>query len=652
MSAAIRNPDPPPAAPLANPVAEAAIIAGLMNCGDPTAIGRYALDNRLDLECFTQTAYRLAYAAITDLAADGLPVDIPILAGRLDAEALATVDSACREHVSDANFTHYARLLHGCKQRRAEAAARDRLAQAVASGAPPHELDAIVESIKKAGTDEASTRLKFCDTAKLRDAELIPPRFLIHPLLPRDQVTLFGGHGGGGKTLVGYVLCAHVATGTDFAGMRVMPGKVLVVSFEDPEELILWRFRNIADEYGLDMDKMVRNIKIVDATEAQPIMRELSERGVRDVQPTRDGSDLMEIIRHEKFDLVQIDNVSDAFDGDENSRRQVRKFVRYLASAIRVHQGALLLLAHIDKAAARYGAQGNSYSGSTAWHNSARSRLALIDGKLTQEKLNVGKKLDDGIRFRFTPRGVPVLDDGAGDRAERNQQEQTDDSSLLECFVAAKEAGASVPTAESGPATTWHALSVYREFPKELLKNKVRFRQGIARLVRDGKLVREPYQDTHRNKRERYALVCVSSALVREPTQPTPCPPACVSSSRGYGGTNERTQRTDAEPTHATTSNRVDLELTQNHEPTHHAEEGNGSGHAGDNQDISRDIAIAPPAESPSTAAACAGKVVDITIDPLAARIAELEAAGWSPWNAEARARSEALEARQAGGAS
>ena len=571
-----------PAAPLSNPVAEAAIIAGLVNRGDPAAIGRYLLDSLLDSECFTLRAFRTAHAAIVDLAAAGQPVDLPILAQRLDAEDLAAVDSACREHVSAANFTHYARILIECKQRRNKDAARDRLIQAVASGAPPHELDAIVESIKKAGAEEAVTRFKFCDTTKLRDAELIPPRLLIHPLIPRDQVTLFGGHGGGGKTLVGYVLCAHVATGTDFAGLRVMPGKVLAVSFEDPEELMLWRFRNIADEYRLDMEKMIRNIKMIDATEAQPIMRELSERGVRDVQPTRDGSNLMEIITREKFDLVQIDNVSDAFDGDENSRRQVRKFVRYLASAIRVHHGALLLLAHIDKAAARYGSQGNSYSGSTAWHNSARSRLALIDGQLTQEKLNVGKKLDGGIRFRFTARGVPVLDDGTGDRDERNQQERADDDALIACFVAAREAGASVPTAETGPATTWHALNAYREFPQVLLKNKVRFRQGIARLVRDGKLVREPYQDTHRNKRERYALVCVSSASVHEPTQLTPYPYACVNSHRGYGGTNERTQSTDAEPTHATTSNRVDLELTQNQEPTHHAKGGNGGGPVGE----------------------------------------------------------------------
>lgn len=77
--------------------------------------------------------------------------------------------------------------------------------------------------------------------------------------------------------------------------------------------------------------------------------------------------------------------------------------------------------------------------------------------------------------------------------------------------------------------------------------------------------------------------------------------------------------------------------------------------------DILPDTASASPAETTSATKACTDKRPDIPIDnpappaspadPLAARIAELEAAGWSPWNAEARARSEALEARKVGGA-
>jgi hypothetical protein len=68
--------------------------------------------------------------------------------------------------------------------------------------------------------------------------------------------------------------------------------------------------------------------------------------------------------------------------------------------------------------------------------------------------------------------------------------------------------------------------------------------------------------------------------------------------------------------------------------------------------DIPPDISAAPPAESQGTTKACAGKTPDTPPDdPLATRIAQLTAAGWAPWNAEARARSEALEARKVGGA-
>ena len=143
-------------ATLSNPVAESAVIAGLVNCGDPSAIGRYALEHRLDSECFTMPAFRRAYGAVTDLAADGQPVDIPILAQRLGTEDLAAVDSACREHVSAANLPHYVRLLKGCLQRRNEAAARDReLGGEVAGQADGVELaDEGVEGVPAGAEDD------------------------------------------------------------------------------------------------------------------------------------------------------------------------------------------------------------------------------------------------------------------------------------------------------------------------------------------------------------------------------------------------------------------------------------------------------------------------------------------------------------------
>ncbi len=95
----------------------------------------------------------------------------------------------------------------------------------------------------------------------------------------------------------------------------------------------------------------------------------------------------------EGADAILIDNASDTFGGNENGRAEVKKFVRLLAQEIaRKNDAGLMLLAHVDKASAKFGAKGNSYSGSTAWHNSARSRLALLDEngalELRHEKAN------------------------------------------------------------------------------------------------------------------------------------------------------------------------------------------------------------------------------------------------------------------------
>ena len=61
--------------------------------------------------------------------------------------------------------------------------------------------------------------------------------------------------------------------------------------------------------------------------------------------------------------------------------------------------------------------------------------------------------------------------------------------------------------------------------------------------------------------------------------------------------------------------------------------------------DILPDISAAPLAETTSAAATWADKRLDTPPDdPLATRIAQLTAAGWAPWNARAKAQSEALE--------
>jgi putative DNA primase/helicase len=390
-------------------------------------------------------------------------------------------------------------------------------------------------------TEHPPSRLRRCDLSKLHEAELRAPTFVIEPLIPRGYLTLFGGHGGSGKSVLALVLAAHVACGRSWAGLSITTGRVLFVSFEDGEDLVLWRLRRIAEEYALNFGDIERGLTVIDATSAAAIMFEVAEGGVKKVLPTADGEELHALILADQYDLVVIDNASDAFDGDENHRRQVRTFVHYVGASVRPHNGAVLLLAHIDKNAARYGSAKNSYSGSTGWHNSARSRLALTDDELRQEKLNVGKALEAPIPIAWTNRAVPVPAGHKGAATAQASVNEADDAALLACFGAAAQAGRTVPSADTGPATTWHVFAAFPELPKHLKDNKPRFREGIARLLRTGRVRSEAYVTDNRKHRERLILAVSVVAPMRANVEPahigadqhTPC---AINAQGGVGG--------------------------------------------------------------------------------------------------------------------
>lgn len=349
------------------------------------------------------------------------------------------------------------------------------------------------------------SRLKRCDLSNLRNAELAAPEFVVDPLIPRRHVTLFGGHGGSGKSSVALAMGAHVACGYSWGGFASSQGRVLFLSYEDDEALVLWRLKRIATEYQLPMSVIAAHMTVIDATEAEALMIEYSDQGVRRLAATGDGEELFKLIGEGAFDLVIIDNASDAFDGDENNRRQVRQFVRRCAKSVRDHNGAILLLAHIDKNAARFGAGKNSYSGSTAWHNSARSRLALIDDELQQEKLNVGKEHPNSIPLEW--RGpVPVPSAHSGADQARALVAEADDAAIVECFRSAEATGETVPAASTGPATYVHILTNYPECPAPLKADKTRIKESVARLLLKKIIRREEYKNADRKVKTRLVL--------------------------------------------------------------------------------------------------------------------------------------------------
>jgi RecA-family ATPase len=72
--------------------------------------------------------------------------------------------------------------------------------------------------------------------------------------------------------------------------------------------------------------------------------------------------------------LVIIDTAADVYGGNENDRRQVGQFVRLLRGLALRHDTSIVLCAQPSLSGLN---SGSGTSGSTAWNNSARSRLYL-----------------------------------------------------------------------------------------------------------------------------------------------------------------------------------------------------------------------------------------------------------------------------------
>lgn len=351
--------------------------------------------------------------------------------------------------------------------------------------------------------------LRAISVDNLSAAKLSPPRHVLDGLIPRRVVTLLGAHGGAGKTTLAIALGAHVAAGADWAGRKVEHGRVVFVSLEDEPDLMRYRLAHAIDAYGLDHAAVANNFVLIDGA--------TSDASLADEQGN--GRTLVETNALRELDalaegavLVIVDNASDGFDGNANDPRMVRTFVRRMLGKIaRKHDLAVVLLAHIDKSGARNGTAGNSFIGTVSWHNSARSRLALLESngrlELVHEKSNLGKK-SEAIGLHFADHGVLMPLDGAQCAPDAGAAfvAASDADALLLAIRCAVEAGVSIPTGRAGPATAQAILSTLSDLPQTLRsgRGRARFWAALDLLRRSGRVSIESYQNEYRHQRTRW----------------------------------------------------------------------------------------------------------------------------------------------------
>lgn len=347
-----------------------------------------------------------------------------------------------------------------------------------------------------------------------------PVGYALNPYYPRRLTTLLGGHGGIGKSWLALIHAAHVAAGCDWGPLAVTQGRVVFLSFEDEGEIVRWRLRCIVDAYDLPQAAVVANLTVLDGSDAETELAIESADGAG-----LDFTPLMGLVSDavRGADLVFIDNASDTYGANENARLPVRRFVRRLTQEAKANDAAVVLLVHIDKQAARSGGKDNHYSGNTAWHNSARSRLALVKSdtagiELLHEKANHAATAEPVALQRAAHGVLMPVSAVAAQAAQASAQAlvaQSDaDDVLAVLTTAARVLPDGVPTATTGPRTTWYVLSMLAEAPAwmQAKASKRRVDAALLTLEAAGKIRRQTIQRKNRHSVERWEVAAALNA--------------------------------------------------------------------------------------------------------------------------------------------
>lgn len=261
-----------------------------------------------------------------------------------------------------------------------------------------------------------------------------PPRYVWSGYVPRGVVTLFGAHGGTGKSTIALMLAAATAMGRPLFNIDTERCSVVFVSLEDGAGIVRNRLAGICEKWNIDPQELAGRLHIVDGTE-NPELFSAEARGPGEL--TLVYHKLRKLVQSVGAGLVIVDNASDAFGGDEIQRRQVRTFIRSLGAIAKANNAAMLLLAHVDKNTSRAGKAegGEGYSGSTAWHNGARSRIFMTRNDsgmllIEHQKNNLGK-MREPLLLAWPKNGLPQVVDELPEEVINKLQGRADDTTAI-----------------------------------------------------------------------------------------------------------------------------------------------------------------------------------------------------------------------------
>jgi DNA polymerase-1 len=202
----------------------------------------------------------------------------------------------------------------------------------------------------------------------------VPDRF------PLEVISLFSGEGGGGKSTATQQLAVAHALEREWLGSIPRKGPAIYVECEDPEKVLHWRQKAIAEHYGVTQaviaDAGFYMLPLADGEESAILATAPDKRGI--IHPTPLYDQLYEMAGDIKPVMIGIASAAIVFAGNENVRPEVQQFMWLLRRLTRVSGGYVLLITQpsltgIGDASVSHA----GLSGTTQWHNGSRGRAVL-----------------------------------------------------------------------------------------------------------------------------------------------------------------------------------------------------------------------------------------------------------------------------------
>jgi len=154
------------------------------------------------------------------------------------------------------------------------------------------------------------------------------PEYTVEDRILAEQVFLFSGEGGSGKSSMIEHLCAAHVLGREWLRCTTKQGPAIYIECEDTERVLWWRLAAVAVYYGVSIETFAADLHLYSLVEHDTILAATDKRGI--VQPTRAFDRLYEMAGDIKPVQIGIASAANIFAGSEITRTEVQQFLKLL----------------------------------------------------------------------------------------------------------------------------------------------------------------------------------------------------------------------------------------------------------------------------------------------------------------------------------